>query len=186
MINDQKGKIMRKHLVVTVSGPDKPGIVEHVTELLLEYHGNVEASRMARLGGEFAMLLLVSAPGDKLDALREGMRHLREEAYKVTTRETERGYSAKYAGWLPYQIEVKGADHQGIIHELTSYLTEHNINIETLDTDVVKAPMSGTPLFKMAAVIVVPPELSYHELKESLANIGDELGVDTEVSPYIG
>ncbi|HHJ05929.1 MAG TPA: transcriptional regulator [Anaerolineae bacterium] len=177
---------MRKHLVVTVTGADKPGIVEHVTKLLLHYQGNVEASKMARLGGEFAMLMMLSAPEDNFNVLRDGLRQLRDEGYAVTTRQTERGYSAKYTGWLPYRLEVKGADHEGIIHQLTGYLAKHQINIETMDTDVVKAPMSGAPLFTMDAIIVAPPELSYQNLKESLATIGDELGVDADVSPYVG
>ena len=177
---------MQKHLVVTVSGQDRPGIVNYISKLVLEYHGNVEASRMARLGGEFAILMMVSVQEDKFDALRDGIRHLQDEDYQVTMHETERGTSVKYNGWLPYQIEVTGADHEGIIHELTGYLTEHKINIETMDTDVIKAPMSGTPLFKMVGLIVVPPELSYSELKDALVHIGDKLGVDTDLSPYAG
>ena len=177
---------MQKHLVVTVFGKDHPGIVNYISKQVLEYHGNVEASRMARLGGGFAILMMVSVQEDNFDALCGGMRNLRDEDYQVTMHETEQGTSIRYDGWLPYQLEVTGADHEGIIHDLTNYLTKHNINIETMDTDVVKAPMSGTPLFKMAGLIVVPPELSYTELKDALAHIGDKLGVDTKLSPYAG
>lgn len=177
---------MPKYLVVTVSGQDHPGIVNDITKLLLEYHGNVETSRMARLGGEFTILMMVSVQEDKFDALRDGIRQLSGEGYQLTMRETGQSTSVEYNGWLPYQVEVTGADNEGIIHDLTRYLSEHNINIETMDTDVIKAPMSGTPLFRMAGIIVVPPELSYSELKDALADIGDELGIDTAVSPYAG
>ena len=54
---------MRRHLVMTFVGPDQIGIVDRVTRMILEYDGNVEESRMTRLGGEFAMLLLISVPG---------------------------------------------------------------------------------------------------------------------------
>jgi glycine cleavage system transcriptional repressor len=176
---------MRKHLVVTVSGHDRPGIVEHITKLLLEYHGNVEASRMSRLGGEFAILMMVSIPENKFDHLRESVRHLRDEDYKVTTRSTERGFSARFAGWLPYRVEVRGADHEGIVHQFSHYLAERGANIESLDTEVIKAPMSGAPLFTMKAVVVVPPNFSLHDLRLSLETLGDELGVDTAVTPYV-
>jgi len=177
---------MSKHLVITVSGPDRPGIVDRVTQLLVEHEGNVEASRMARLGGEFAVLMMVSIADDQFDDLRGGIRDLREEGFKVTTRETERGYSAKYAGWMPYELAIKGADHQGIIHQLAHYLAQNNINIETMDTDVVKAPMSGTPLFKMSAVVLVPPQFNYQTWRQALDAVGDELGVDVTVAPYAG
>ena len=177
---------MRKHLVLTVTGKDRPGLVDYVTKILLEFGGNVEASRMARLGGEFAMLMMVSVPEDRFDALREGVRRLRDEDFKVTTRSTERGYSARFAGWLPFTVQVKGADHEGIIHQIAHYLAEQNINIETMDADVVKAPMSGAPLFKMEAVVIAPPDVSWQDLRTALEQLGDSLGVDTDVSPYTG
>ena len=177
---------MRKHLVMTLTGHDRVGIVEDVTKLLLGYDGNVEASRMSRLGGEFAMLMLLSVPAAKFEALSQGVLSLKDEGYAVTTRPTKRGYSAKYAGWLPYQIHVSGADHEGIIHHITHHLAQRGINIETMDTGMTYAPMSGTPLFTMTAIVVVPADLPYHNWRDELEAIGDSLNVDTEVSPYTG
>ncbi|MFQ5577569.1 MAG: glycine cleavage system protein R [Anaerolineae bacterium] len=176
---------MRQHLVLTISGHDRPGIVDHVAKLLLTYDGNIEASRMARLGGEFAMLMLVSVPQKNFDALREGVRQLRDEDFKVTTRPTERGYAARYAGWVPFEVVARGADHEGIIHQLTHYLAGQNVNVETMDTEVVKAPMSGTPLLRLTAIVLVPPDLSHHDLRRALEDLGDDLGVDTDIKPYV-
>jgi len=184
---NQRGLIfMRKHLVLTLSGPDRVGLVEDITEVLLNYHGNVELSRMARLGGEFAILMLVSAPEDQFEPLREGVRALREEGYKVTTRPTERGYATRYSGWLPYRVKVTGADQEGIIHHIARHLAEKGINIETMDTGMFSAPMSGTPLFTMSAIVVAPPGLPFTEWRDDLEHVGDTLNVDTEVTPYTG
>jgi glycine cleavage system transcriptional repressor len=177
---------MRKHLVVTLTGPDRVGFVEQITDLILKYDGNVEASRMARLGGEFAMLMMISAQERKIEGMRDELRGLRESGFKVTTRETERGYSAKYMGWLPYRVEVKGADHEGIIHEVTGHLAKQGINIETMDTGMVRAPMSGTPLFTMHAIVVAPPDLAFMEWRADLVEAGNQLNVDIEVMPYTG
>jgi glycine cleavage system transcriptional repressor len=177
---------MRKHLVLTLTGPDRIGLVEDITKRILKFDGNVENSRMARLGGEFAMLMLVSVHERVFDDLRDEVRGLRDSGFKVTTRETKRGYSAKYAGWLPYEVQVNGADHEGIIHTVTRHLAERGINVETMDTEMTRAPMSGTPLFTMNAVVVVPPELSLTELRDDLEEIGDKLNVDTEVTPFTG
>jgi threonine dehydratase len=43
----------KEYLVVTTVGPDKRGIVEKITEVMLNQQANIEESRMARLGGEF-------------------------------------------------------------------------------------------------------------------------------------
>lgn len=177
---------MRNHLVITISGHDRSGIVEEISKLVLEYQGNVEASRMARLGGEFASIMLVSAPEDKLEALREGVRALRENNFKVTTRPTERGQAHKFVGWLPYQVVIKGADHEGIVHHITRHLAGRQINIETMDTDVLQAPMSGAPLFTMTAIVLVPPTLPFQAWRQELEAVGDELGVDVSAKPYTG
>lgn len=177
---------MQKHLVFTLTGSDRVGLVEDITEVLLKYQGNVETSRMARLGDQFAILMLVSIPEDQFDALRQGLRGLRDEGYKVTTSPTEPGYATRYSGWVPYQVKVNGADHEGIIYDITRYLADNGINIETMDTGIVKAPMSGTPLFTMSAVVVVPPDLSFTEWRDDLEDAGDRLSVDVEVTPYIG
>ncbi|MBD3265411.1 transcriptional regulator, partial [bacterium] len=138
---------MQKSLVLTLTGKDQIGLVEKVTKTILEYNGNVDASRMARLGGEFAIIMLISIPAQQFDALVQGMQYLKEEGFAITTRPTEPVEPAKTTGWLPYQIEVKGADHEGIIHAIAQHLAEHRINVETMDTDMIKAPLSGTPLF---------------------------------------
>lgn len=177
---------MLKQLVFTITGQDRPGIVEEITELLLQYGGNVEASKMARLGGEFASLMLVSVAADKLDALRQAVRELKQQDYEITTRITGGGHVSRYAGYVPYEIVVRGADHEGIIHRIARYLTEQGINIEDMDTGVTKAPMNGTPLFMMEAVVLVPPALSFADLREALDEIGDELNVDSDISPHMG
>ena len=177
---------MRRNLVLTLTGPDQIGIVDRVTEAVLRDGGNVEASRMARLGGEFAVLMLVSVPAEGLDQLCRGILGLQDEGYAVAARETQQTDPARYAGWVPYQIEVTGADHEGIIHNITHRLAEHGINIESMDTGTVTASMSGTPLFTMAAVILVPPELAYRTLQSDLQNGADDLNVDIDVSPHKG
>jgi glycine cleavage system transcriptional repressor len=49
-----------QHLVVTASGPDRPGIVARLSKRVLDCGGNMEISRMARLAGEFSVLMLVT------------------------------------------------------------------------------------------------------------------------------
>ena len=80
---------MPNRLVFTLTGSDRIGFVEHVTELILECGGDVQASRMARLGGEFSMLLLVSLPESETERLSKNMANLSDEGLKVTITETK-------------------------------------------------------------------------------------------------
>jgi glycine cleavage system transcriptional repressor len=177
---------MRKNIVLALTGPDRVGIVASVTEILVKYGGNVETSRMTRLGGEFAMLILVSIEEKQLGNLDLGVKSLREQGFQVTTKQTELDIEQKYVGWLPYQIEVHGADQEGIVHQVAHYLTQRGINIETMDTSIVPAPMSGTPFFSMSAVVLVPPNPSHKNWQADLDEVADQLNVEIKVSAYKG
>lgn len=169
---------MNEHFVLMASGKDRTGVVERFTSVILEHEGNVEASRMARLGGEFAMLMLVTAPAERAESLREQLDRL---DFTVHVRSAEMREVTAEARSTAYGITVMGADHLGIIHQIARALTARGVNIETMNTDVMAAPMSGAPLFTMSAVIVAPPGVGADELRRELARLGDELGVDTAV-----
>ncbi|MBN2429231.1 MAG: transcriptional regulator [Deltaproteobacteria bacterium] len=177
---------MRKNLVLTLTGHDRIGIVERVTKIVLNARGNVDSSRMARLGGEFAMLMLISLPESQYEELNHSIQHLRDDGFSISICPTMLTDPEKLSGWMPYQVQVSGADHEGIVHNIAYHLAEHGINIETMDTNMTKAPMSGTPLFTMSAVVLVPPQLSLHDMEEDLEIIGDNMNVDIEIAPYRG
>ena len=171
---------MPENIVLTLTGRDKIGIVDSVTSVVVKRNGNVEASRMTRLGGEFAMLMLVSVSDAEFSNLDQDFQQLRAEGYQVSLLQTQDD-SKKYAGWLPYEIEVTGADHEGIIHEISHHLATQGINIENMDTSSSPAPMSGTPLFMMKGTIVVPPNLNFSMWSDALEEIGDNLNVSVKV-----
>jgi glycine cleavage system transcriptional repressor len=171
---------MPKNIVLTLTGRDKIGIVDNVTSVIAKRDGNVESSRMARLGGEFAMLMLMTVPDKEFANLDQDFQQLRGEGYQISLLQTEDD-SKKYAGWLPYEIEVTGADHEGIIHEISHHLASQGINIENMDTSSAPAPMSGTPLFMMKGVVLVPPRLNFHVWSDALEEIGDKLNVSVKV-----
>ena len=171
---------MAKNIVVTLTGKDKIGLVEQVTSVVVKRNGNVESSRMAHLGGEFAMLMLVTVSDAEFSNLDKDFQVLRTDGYQVTMVQTE-GDAKKYAGWLPYEIEVTGADHEGIIHEVSHHLASQGINIESLDTSSTPAPMSGTPLFTMKGIVLVPPKLNFNTWSDALEEVGDKLNVSVKV-----
>jgi glycine cleavage system transcriptional repressor len=173
---------MQKNFVLTVSGPDKIGIVERVTGMLFAQGGNVETSRMARLGGEFAILMLVSMPEGRIAGLDGDLETLVVDGYKVTTTPTAQTHAGVRAGWLPYRIEVEGADDEGIIHEVARYLSGRGINIESVDSETTPAPVSGSPLFAMTAHVVAPPTLAGQGWESGLKEIADRMNLEIRVA----
>lgn len=173
---------MRNNVVLTVSGPDRIGIVEDVTRTLLRLGGNVETSRMARLGGEFAMLMLVTLTDAAAAGIDEAFAPIAARGYAVTHRLTYTDARA-HEGWRGFDIEVGGADHEGIVHEIAHGLSAMGIQIESGETTVVPASVSGTLLFSMRASVLVPPSLADAEWQAALESAAHDAGVDSKVTP---
>jgi len=55
---------MTQHLVLTVIGDDRPGLVEALSHVVAEHHGNWSESRMAHLADKFAGIVTVTVPKD--------------------------------------------------------------------------------------------------------------------------
>ncbi|NTU72078.1 MAG: transcriptional regulator [Coriobacteriia bacterium] len=174
---------MRTTMVLTLTGPDRVGIVEEITGVLLGLGGNVETSRMVRLGGEFAVLVGVSLPAEKVAQLDAAVAHLTAEGYKVTTSVTDASKASDLEGWAAYRVEVHGADHEGIVHEIAAGLSRQGISIESMETGTSSAPVSGIALFDLDALVRVPPGLSESEWMGALDEAGSHANVDIEIEP---
>jgi glycine cleavage system transcriptional repressor len=171
----------KEYLVVTTVGPDRRGTVETITEIMLSHQANIEESRMARLGGEFAVIMLLSLPGEKEEDLLTGLDGLKERGLTIITRRTNLSRLEIFQGFVPYEISVVGADHEGIVHSVAHYLASEQIQVEAMDTHITRAPTTGTPIFSMYATVQAPPDLTLYQLRHKLTEVGDELGVDIEV-----
>lgn len=172
---------MKTHLVLTLLGPDKRGLVAEVTETIANGHANIDESRMMRLGGEFAMMMLLTIDEEKRDLCNQTLESFEAKGMEVFVKETDVNRLDKFKGFVPYEIAVWGADHEGIIHAISESLTAAHIQLEDVETEVTKAPITGTPLFSMVAEVAAPPTLTLHDLRDKLDNLSDKLGVDISV-----
>jgi len=172
---------MRTDVLFTLTGPDRVGIVEDLTGVVAGVQGNVETSRMVRLGGEFALLMLVSMDAERVADLSAAVSGLVAEGYRVTAAPT-RPAAQPRDSWLPFRVTVVGADHEGIVHEIAQRLSQRGISIESMDTGIVEAPVTGAPLFSMSALVLVPPGLPEEQWIAELAEAGDQANVDVEVT----
>jgi glycine cleavage system transcriptional repressor len=174
---------MPRSFVLTLTGPDRVGLVEELTRLVLAREGNVDTSRMARLGGAFAVLMLVTLPDDSPQAFETDLAPLRSSGFHVHLADAGPDRADARSGWHPFRIEVHGADHEGIIHEVARYLSLQGINIESLDTETSLAPVTAAPLFDMVAIVAVPPTLEGSNWEHGLDEVADRQNVEITVFP---
>jgi len=166
---------MRETLVLTVLGPDRTGLVEAIAERIAAAGGNWEASHMARLAGQFAGIVLVTAERERLDQLVSGLRDLDALGLEVNARITA---APPAAPGSRFRLELTGGDRPGIVRDVSRVLADRAVNVEELVSSVSSAPMSGEPLFTARAVLRVPPQLTLADLRAGLEALAGELMVD--------
>ena len=163
-------------LVLTVIGPDRPGLVEALSETIAEHGANWLESRMSHLEGWFAGLLRVNIPDANTANLMRALDELESRGLRVTVQATEP--TPPVAETRALRLELIGQDHPGIIRQISHELAERRVNVDELDTNVTSAPMSGEPLFRARASLRVPSSAPLEELRETLEKIANELMVD--------
>ena len=171
---------MKTQLVLTIIGPDRPGLVELVSRTLVDFGANWESSRMARLAGKFAGILRASVPAAQAANLSSALRALREQGLTIVVEDTEE--NAPHGDLNPpLHLELTGTDREGIVREVTRVLTSQNVNVEELVTERTEAPMSGAFLFIASARLRTPPGTTLDSLRRSLETIADDLAVEITV-----
>ncbi len=167
-------------LVLTLIGPDRPGIVEAIAEPIAAHGGNWLESRMAHLGGQFAGILRVEVPDDRASDLVEALRRLEQRGLRVTVEAGPRPAPARARRLLV--VDLVGLDRPGIVREISHVLAERGVNIEELITDRSAAAMSGEMLFRSRARVNVPAQVDAAELRARLEKVAADLMVQVSLA----
>jgi glycine cleavage system regulatory protein len=171
---------MLTSVVLTVIGPDRPGLVNALADKAATLGGNWLDARMAHLAGQFAGIVHLQVPQASADALIAGLRELESIGLGVDIVRSDA--PSRPAGTL-LALELIGQDKPGIVRDVSATLAAHGVSIEELESEVVSAAMSGEQMFQARARLRVPESVSTHELQRVLEALANELMVDLQLAP---
>src|SRR5690242_13179313 len=163
---------MQTLLVMTIIGPDRPGLVESVAALVAEHGGNWLESSMSRLGGQFAGILRVEVPAAREAALKRGLEQLSSRGLRVVVHEDQ--LIQPPTGRISV-VEVVGHDRPGIVRQISSTLAAQGVNVEELQTERSSAAMSGEGIFKARAKLRIPESVDPGQVRAKLEKIAEDL-----------
>ncbi|HTT70204.1 MAG TPA: ACT domain-containing protein [Anaeromyxobacteraceae bacterium] len=169
------------NIVLTLIGPDRPGIVEALAEPIAAHGGNWLESRMAHLGGQFAGILSLEVADGRVADLLADLARLERKELKIVAERTLPGPSAPERRLLV--LDLVGLDRPGIVREISRALLAFGVNIEELETDRTTAPMSGELLFRSHAKVLVPASTDPGALRARLERLASDLMVQVKLEP---
>jgi glycine cleavage system transcriptional repressor len=174
----------RTYAVISAIGTDRVGIVDELSELVTQAGANIEESKMAVLGGDFAVMMLVSQDAKAFSALESASAEIeRKLGLKVGLKPTAE--SASVIRGRPYSLETVSLDGQGIVHSVSAVLHRFGVNIEELETRTEGAPLTGAPLFRLKASVVLGPEVPVAALRKAFEELRATEDLDISLAPLL-
>ena len=162
--------------IIIANGPDRTGIVSELSKIITKNGGNIKESSMAKLAGDFAIIMLIETNISKTN-IEESLSTLNLSlSIKNATKDTK-----NIPDGVEKIIHLSGTDNEGLVYSLTDFLSQHNINIQNLITEIVQAPITGINLFSIKATITIPNSISVTILEEKICILEHSLEVDIKL-----
>lgn len=171
---------MDKQLVITIVAKDRPGIVQLVSEIVAAEGGNWMDSSMVRLGGEFAGIIQISAPQDRIAALQASLDALADQGMAVTVQDAS---ATPPVQGKAAHLSLSGMDHPGIVRDISTALADCGASIAELQTELFSGSMTGQKMFTATARILVPPDNDITAIRDRLETLAEDIMVEIEIQP---
>lgn len=173
---------MSNFLVISALGHDRAGLVSELSDFILNAGCNIEDSRMSILGGEFAIIMMVSGAWNNIAKLEDHLPVVQDKlGLIITGQRTESRQLTQEE--IPYNIEVVSLDHPGIVQKITGFFSHRNINIYDLYTTSHRAAHTGSPMFALNMTVEIPAATHISSLRDQFMEFCDELNLDAIMEP---
>jgi glycine cleavage system transcriptional repressor len=173
---------MTRYYAVTALGADQRGIVAEVSKVLCDVGASVLDSSNSIVGGQFAMTLLMSAPGHVFRASVASV--LRTVIAKFNLLADVKEVSAEQAltiktGGPVFQILLQGTYRADLMHRVAGFLRQQGLNV--LELRSVTGAEGKPHTYRMDIKAQATDAMTSSQLSSSMSLLGEELGVQLQV-----
>ncbi len=170
-------------LSITALGKLNTHFIAEILPTIRDCKCNVLEIRSSRLGQSTASYLLIQGNWNQIAKVESALDLLQKRIeIKIHALRTE----AKDKGgkeFVPYTLETISLDKESITESITTFLMEHNIEIEEITGSSYLAPYAQTSVFSTKFVILVPPQIHLLSLREEFLDFCDHLNIDAILEP---
>jgi len=171
-----------KKVIITVIGPDRPGIIAGVSGILFKHECNIENITQTTLQSEFAGICLVGMPIDlTMDELQKSMdNELAEQSLQINIKHLDDANDIKdIPATEPFIVTTCGPDRQGIVAVISNVIAGSGVNISNLKAvfEGGDNPDRNIMIFE----IDVPVHLDFQIFSDELRHKASEIGLDLNI-----
>lgn len=129
---------MKKQMIISVMSKDRPGIIANITGSIYKLGGDVADLNQTVLCGYLTMILSASFEEDVTkEDLHAAISHVKTDCkFEVSIKELLPGEEVEIdrPPEETYILTVQGPNKSGIVHGVSQFCFEHNVNIFDLAT----------------------------------------------------
>jgi glycine cleavage system transcriptional repressor len=169
---------------VSVFGPDRPGIIAAVTQVLFEQGCNLEDVSQTSLQGQFVGIFLAPAPARASaealgGALRERLDPLGLSVQLRAVAPAAPGPASPGRATEPFVITTVGPDRPGLVAGITGLLARYGANITNLKA--IARGALARPEYVTFYEADLPADLDRQEFRAALRERARELGLEVNL-----
>lgn len=173
---------MEQLMVISAVGGEPTTTVNELSRIIAECGGSIKESRMAAMGSEFGILLLVAGNWHTIGRLERDLGRFRDhDGVAMLFKRTEARKLGKEL--LPYAIDVVGLDQPGIVHNLSRFFASRTVEIGEISSRSYPAAHTGAPMFSVQMFVNIPGTVHIAGLREEFMEFCDQLNVDAIMEP---
>ena len=173
---------MQNNLVITALGDHDPRLIEHFTRSVKDCGCSISECRMAALGDRFAIIMMLNGSWDAIAKMEDLLPRL-EERLNLSIISSRSAPVRPKQSLMPYAIDVVAFDQIGVVHDITKFIANNNINIQALYTNSYNAAHTGTPMISLHMTINIPTDVSIAALRGDFMDFCDQLNLDAIMEP---
>ncbi|WP_114786830.1 glycine cleavage system protein R [Vibrio tetraodonis] len=158
---------MTQHLVITAVGADRPGVCNHIVQLVTKSGCNIIDSRIALFGNEFTLIMLLSGTNANITRVETRLPLLAQELDLITmmkrTSEHEQTDDSYHV-----EVFIESEDKAGITEKFTQFFADKSIGLSSLSAQTIHKDktLSAKKQFHIAITAKVDAHFNLMQLNE--------------------
>lgn len=164
----------QRWFMITLVGPDRPGIVARLSAALHREGHAVGEGSMARLGGQFSTMLMAQGSAERLERLAASVAESMGLAWHVDAIDA----ALHQQRYPDARITAGAPERPGILDQVSNALADAGLEIVTLEADLAGGPEEPVYIVHLEGVAT--------RGMDTLRGAADRLrdaGIDIDVAP---
>jgi glycine cleavage system transcriptional repressor len=167
--------------ILTVSGSDRPGILDEISHFVLERGGQIADMRTVSLEGQFAFICRVHGNETAMTRIRLELFQLNQAANVHAVLHLSDGRHRTNGDIFHYKFIATGSHQTGALNKISHLLRVLNINIEDIDNRLGPGDDETGRTFELEMTLAIPRATPIAMINEYLKHLCEEMSVDWEM-----